>query len=183
MKIDPNKIFKNPPTNNQSNYDIIIYTDGGCRNHGNTKNHHVKATDPSAWAYLIQITKPNIATLTATAGKFGATNNEMELTALIQALKTVKHYQLNNQHIEIIADSHYVLDPITKHWLTNWQARNWKTSTNQPVANQKLWKNLVILLTDFPHISFNWTKGHAKNSGNNQVDNMLNNTMDLMETK
>lgn len=156
---------------------IRIYTDGGSRNHGNKLGQHVKVNDKAAWAYLIQA---NGHTYMDTDGERGATNNKMEITALLQALE--KLIQLNLQTKPIIAtlDSHYVLDPITKNWLRGWQRRGWLTASGKPVANQQLWQELVAVLPQFTNLHFSWTKGHATNAGNNCVDELLNRTMDRM---
>lgn len=156
---------------------ILVYTDGGSRNHGNKLGQHVKADDKAAWAYFIQ-TKDQA--YTGTAGEFGATNNKMEITALIQALTKLLELVLQDQPITAILDSHYVLDPIMKGWLTNWQRRGWLTASGKPVANQKLWEEIVTLLPQFPNLHFDWTKGHATNAGNNKVDELLNKTMDQL---
>ena len=156
---------------------ILVYTDGGSRNHGNKLGQHVKADDKAAWAYFIQ-TKDQA--YTGTAGEFGATNNKMEITALIQALTKLLELGLQDQQITAILDSHYVLDPIMKGWLTNWQRRGWLTASGKPVANQKLWEEIVTLLPQFPNLHFDWTKGHATNAGNNKVDELLNKTMDQL---
>jgi ribonuclease HI len=67
-----------------------------------------------------------------------------------------------------------------KGWLTNWQRRGWLTAGGKPVANQKLWEEIVTLLPQFPNLNFDWTKGHATNAGNNKVDELLNKTMDQL---
>ncbi|MCC4325775.1 ribonuclease H family protein [Limosilactobacillus reuteri] len=156
---------------------ILVYTDGGSRNHGNKLGQHVKADDKAAWAYFIQ-TKDRA--YTGTAGEFGATNNKMEITALIQALTKLLELGFQDQPVTAILDSHYVLDPIMKGWLTNWQRRGWLTAGGKPVANQKLWEEIVSLLPQFPNLHFDWTKGHATNAGNNKVDELLNKTMDQL---
>ena len=104
----------------------------------------------------------------------------MEITALIQALTKLLELGLQDQPITAILDSHYVLDPIMKGWLTNWQRRGWLTAGGKPVANQKLWEEIVALLPQFPNLHFDWTKGHATNAGNNKVDELLNKTMDQL---
>lgn len=161
---------------NYSN-NILVYTDGGSRNHGNKLGQHVKADDKAAWAYFI---KTKDQSYTGTAGEFGATNNKMEITALIQALTKLLELGLQDQPITAILDSHYVLDPIMKGWLTNWQRRGWLTAGGKPVANQKLWEEIFSLLPQFPNLHFDWTKGHATNAGNNKVDELLNKTMDQL---
>lgn len=158
---------------------IHLYTDGGSRNHGNKLGQHVKANDKAAWAYLIITT--NNHRYEGTAGEWGATNNRMEVLALINALKRLLSLHLQDQIIIATLDSHYVLDPLTKGWLTSWQRRGWKTASGKPVANRELWQQLLQLVLQFKHLQFDWTKGHANNVGNNRVDELLNQTMDQMK--
>jgi Ribonuclease HI len=63
--------------------------------------------------------------------------------------------------------------------LAGWKRRGWKRSAG-PLANAELWADVDRLLGAFPHLSFNWTKGHATNQGNVFVDHLLNQTMDAM---
>ncbi|MBB1078609.1 viroplasmin family protein [Limosilactobacillus sp. STM2_1] len=169
-----------PKQNTVSNYSanvIRLYTDGGSRNHGNKLGQHVKSNDKAAWAYLICYEGQ---TYTDTAGEYGATNNKMEITALVQALTKLVMLGLQTKPIVATLDSHYVLDPLTKGWLVNWQRRGWMTASGKTVANQDLWKKLVKILPNFTDLHFEWTKGHAINAGNNRVDELLNQTMDHM---
>lgn len=157
---------------------IRLYTDGGSRNHGNRLGQHVKTNDKAAWAYLIINGRQR---LQDTAGEFGATNNRMELMALRNALQTLLSHGWQADPIMATLDSHYVLDPITNGWLYGWYRRGWTTGSGSPVANQKLWAQVLHLLPQFKQLHFNWTKGHADNEGNVIVDHLLNQTMDQME--
>lgn len=155
---------------------VMVYTDGGTRNTGNYKGGHVKPTDKAAWAYLIKWgTSDDPKQVDGSEGQYGATNNQMELTGFIEALKKLIALQLNHRNIIFTLDSKYVLNPLTKGWLRNWQARNWSK-----VANVELWQEVVELLPAFTHLSYKWTKGHANNQGNEYVDHKLNVTMDNM---
>lgn len=156
---------------------IQLYTDGGSRNHGNKRGQHVKSSDKAAWALLII---RNGQRYTATGGEFGATNNRMELMAFRNALGLMVKHGWNSDMITATLDSHYVLDPLVQGWVYGWQKRGWKTSSGSAVANQKLWEQVLQLLPRFDHLSFEWTKGHADNTGNVTVDHLLNETMDKM---
>ncbi|MFD1317525.1 ribonuclease H family protein [Loigolactobacillus zhaoyuanensis] len=156
---------------------LQIYTDGGSRNTGNVQGGHVKSGDRAAWAYLIEYHGQQVSD---SAGEFGATNNKMEITALVEALRKVKATWGTDLPIIVIADSRYVLNAITKNWLAGWQRRGWQRSGNQPLANKELWQQLAQLLRDFKKIDYRWTKGHATNAGNVFVDAALNRTMDQL---
>ncbi|MFC6171650.1 ribonuclease H family protein [Loigolactobacillus jiayinensis] len=173
------KAAKAAPTENQplpANA-IQIYTDGGSRNTGNVQGGHVKSGDRAAWAYLIEYQGQQVSD---SAGEFGATNNKMEITALVEGLRKIKATWGTALPIVVIADSRYVLNAITKNWLAGWQRRGWQRSGNQPLANKELWQQLAQLLREFKHLDYRWTKGHATNAGNVFVDAALNRTMDQL---
>ncbi|WP_429970420.1 ribonuclease H family protein [Fructilactobacillus sp. Tb1] len=156
--------------------DIIVFTDGGSRNHGNVAGGHVKSTDPAAWAYLIDFHGKQHSD---SAGEMGVTNNKMEITALVEALKWLDENNFNNYNIGVVADSRYVLNAIQKGWIQGWKRRGWKRSAGE-LKNAELWAQLDQLLAKFPKIQYAWTKGHATNKGNVFVDELLNQTMDNM---
>lgn len=158
-------------------FDIVVYTDGGSRNHGNVKGGHVKSNDRAAWAYHINA---GGEIYEGTKGELGATNNRMEIMALIESIKRLNDLKLNNRKIIFILDSQYVLNAITKNWLNGWKRRGFKKADGQVPINVELWKELDKLLPTVPDKTFEWTKGHATNEGNNRVDELLNETMNQM---
>lgn len=164
-----------PPTLPET-LDLVVWSDGGCRNHGNFAGGAVKANDVAAWAYLIYDGKTMHQD---TAGKLGATNNKMELLGLINALNYLKTTGATTKKILVVLDSKYVLDGICKGWLRRWEQNGWKTTTGA-VKNKSQWQQLVVLLRQFSAMQFRWTKGHANDWGNNYVDELLNQTMDLL---
>ena len=157
--------------------DILLFTDGGSRNHGNHAGDHVHADDKAAWAFLIRRDGHNVR---GTGGEYGATNNRMELMALKNALKVLGQRGWNHEKINATLDSRYVLQAIQKKWLQSWKRNGWRKASGEPVANQELWQEIDRLLPYFPQIKFIWTKGHADNKGNVIVDQMLNAKMDQM---
>lgn len=174
----PVKATQNKKTkmqNTQSTeYFATTYTDGGTRNTGVYKGGHVKKTDKAAWAYLIEW---NGGSESGSGGEYGATNNKMEQTALINALKKLIELGFNEKHLLFVLDSKYVLNAINQHWLQGWKKRGWKRSSG-PLKNVPEWKELDRLLQSFPDSTFEWTKGHANNRGNEFVDHKLNEYMD-----
>lgn len=158
---------------------IVFYTDGGSRNRGNRRGDHVHQDDLAAWAYLIRF--EDGLKITDTAGEFGATNNRMEVMGLLKCLQRLLELNLQNEPIEGILDSQYVLNAINKGWLYSWVRRGWKTSGGKPVANQELWAEVSVLLPKFKQLRFKWTKGHANSHGNVTVDQLLNSTMDNLK--
>lgn len=157
--------------------EIVVYSDGGSRNTGNVAGGHVRSGDPAAWAYLVQTPTDQYFD---SQGEFGATNNKMELTGLLTALRALVATGRQQAPIVAVLDSKYVLDAITQRWLVGWQRRGWRKSNGEVVANQALWQAMSQVLSQFKQLRFEWTKGHADNRGNVFVDELLNRTMDVM---
>jgi ribonuclease HI len=99
-------------------------------------------------------------------GEPDTTNNQMELTAAIEALNALKE----SCKVELYTDSKYLQNGIST-WLPNWVRNGWKTSNRKPVKNQELWQALHEA-TQRHTITWKWVKGHAKNEFNNRVDQL-----------
>ncbi len=97
-----------------------------------------------------------------------ATNNQMELTAPIEALKLCVRQGLTQKNIEIISDSKYVILGITE-WIFNWQKNNWRNANKKPVLNRELWEELYKLAQEFK-IKWTYVKGHNENKWNERAD-------------
>ena len=93
------KEIKSSNENRRKSYSVIVYTDGGSRNHGNKKGEHVKKNDKAAWAYLI---KYQGSIISDTDGEYGSTNNRMEIMALKKALLDLKQRELQNEKILVV---------------------------------------------------------------------------------
>lgn len=100
-----------------------------------------------------------------------ATNNQMELRSVIEALDFVADKEI--EEIEIYADSSYVIKG-SKGWINNWKNNGWKTKTKQDVSNRELWEELSGLLDLFADkgikISWKQVEGHAGIAGNERCD-------------
>ena len=98
-----------------------------------------------------------------------ATNNQMELTAPIEALKYLKQKMSKaGFDIEIISDSKYVILGITE-WIFNWQKNNWRNANKKPVLNRKLWEELYKLTQDLKP-KWVYVKGHNGDKYNERAD-------------
>jgi len=95
------------------------------------------------------------------------TNNQMELLAVISALKENKEF-IKNKKINIYTDSNYVKMWISQ-WIKKWKQNNWKTSNKQDIKNKNFWEELDNL-TENLDINWYWVRGHAENNYNNMVD-------------
>ena len=97
------------------------------------------------------------------------TNNRMEMTAALEALKALRFPCLVN----LRSDSQYLINAFNKKWVQKWMKNGWKTATGESVKNQDLWEQLWALSQ--PHkITWTWVKGHANEEGNNRCDELAN---------
>ena len=146
---------------------VQLYTDGGCR--GNQSDNNI-----GAWgAYMTY--KGYVNEIAGSANN--TTNNIMELTGCIEGLKAIVNKSLP---VVVYLDSAYVLNGITS-WISKWKSNGWLTSKKQPVLNADLWKELDMIVSQFPNIQFVKVKGHSDNFGNIQADRLCNEMMDSME--
>lgn len=98
-----------------------------------------------------------------------STNNRMELTAAIMALRALKRPAVVTLH----TDSKYLREPFEQGWIDKWQSTGWKTSDRKSVQNVDLWQELVAL-SKIHEIKWIWVKGHADNRENNRCDELAN---------
>jgi ribonuclease HI len=131
-----------------------IYTDGACS--GNP--------GPGGWGAVIFDKENNQKNISGNEKE--TTNNRMELTAPIMALKKIK----TNSEIVIYTDSTYVKNGITE-WIKKWEKNGWKNANRKPVKNKDLWIKLENLCKD-NKIIWKWVKGHSDNKYNNLADEL-----------
>ena len=131
---------------------ITIYTDGAC------------SGNPGVGGWGVVIIEDNKNETFLNGGENHTTNNKMELTAAIQALKTFE----KESTITLITDSKYVKDGI-QSWIQNWKKNGWKTAAKKPVKNKELWIELDELIARH-NITWKWVKGHAGNTHNEKAD-------------
>ena len=136
-----------------------IYTDGSCL--GN----------PGAGGYAAIIINANGQREEIFGGEAFTTNNRMELTAAIVALRKIS----KDDVAEIFTDSTYLRNAFTQNWLANWKRNGWKSANKKAVKNQDLWLELDELISTH-NVKFNWVKGHAGNSFNELCDKLARET-------
>ena len=95
------------------------------------------------------------------------TNNRMELTAVIEALRLLKEPCV----VELYSDSKYVIDALSKGWVYGWQKKGWIKADKKPALNVDLWEQLLSLIARH-EMHYHWVKGHAENEYNNRCDEM-----------
>jgi ribonuclease HI len=134
---------------------VIIYTDGAAK--GNPGR--------AGWGAVFLV---NDKVIEIGGGAEHATNNQMELTAPIEALKHLKNKFSNIKYIEIVSDSKYVILGITE-WIFNWQKNNWRNAAKQPVLNKELWETLYELTKELKP-KWSYVKGHNGDKWNERAD-------------
>lgn len=137
---------------------LIIYTDGAA-----------KGNPGSAGWGAVFLAGGKVFEIGGRVGH--ATNNQMELTAPIEALKYLK--KQNTQatpvyEVEIVSDSKYVILGITE-WIFNWQKNNWRNANRKPVLNRELWEELYKLTEELKP-KWAYVKGHNEDKYNDRAD-------------
>jgi len=137
---------------------LEIYTDGSSL--GNP--------GPGGWGVVVVSEGKIVKELGG--GEKDTTNNRMELTGAIKALKYLDFRKSDFDKCEIFADSNYVLNGVTS-WIHGWEKNGWKTANKKPVLNQDLWKELVELDRKLKgQITWNKVKGHSGHEHNDKAD-------------
>ena len=133
---------------------VHLYTDGACS--GNP--------GPGGWGAVLIYGE---ARKELSGGERDTTNNRMELTAAIRGLQALRE----PCRVILTSDSRYLVDAVTKGWLSSWQRRGWRKAGNDPVLNVDLWQQLLPLLEQH-QVEFVWVKGHAGHPENECCDRM-----------
>ena len=131
---------------------IEIFTDGACK--GNP--------GPGGWCAILRY---NGVEKMISGGEKETTNNRMELSAVLFALKALKE----PCHITLQSDSKYVLDSLSKGWVYGWQKKGWKKSDGKPALNVDLWQQLLDEVKKH-ELDYVWIKGHAGHPENERCD-------------
>ena len=134
---------------------VVIYTDGACK--GNP--------GPGGWGAWLRWGGHEKELC---GGEALTTNNRMELTAVIEALASLKR----RANVAVYTDSEYVRNGITS-WIHGWKTRGWRTSDKKPVKNTDLWQKLDALAAQH-NVQWHWVRGHAGDPGNERADALAN---------
>jgi ribonuclease HI len=134
---------------------VDIYTDGACK--GNP--------GPGGWGVWLKWGDHEKELF---GGEPETTNNRMELTAVIEALASLKR----RCRVRLHTDSQYVQIGIST-WIHDWKKRGWRTADKKPVKNVDLWQKLDELVGKHD-IEWRWVRGHDGNPGNERADELAN---------
>lgn len=137
---------------------VVIHTDGACS--GNP--------GPGGWGAVLQY---NGTIKELSGGAQLTTNNQMELTAAIEALNALKR----PCKVELYTDSQYVKNGIGS-WMFGWKKNGWRTADKKPVKNMELWQALDAAVQRH-QITWHWVKGHAGDELNERADRLANEGM------
>lgn len=133
---------------------VEIFTDGACK--GNP--------GPGGWGAILRYkgVEKEIS-----GGEADTTNNRMELTAVIEALKLLKE----PCEVALYTDSQYIANALTQGWAKKWQANNWMRNKKEKALNPELWE-VLLNLCDTHKVDVNWVKGHAGHPENERCDRL-----------
>ena len=138
---------------------VHIFTDGACK--GNP--------GPGGWGAVLKY-GDHVKELKGYSSE--TTNNIMELTAVIEALKSLTR----PCKIILTTDSNYVKNGITE-WIHSWKKKGWKTATKKPVKNKEYWQQLDVEVQRHT-IDWKWVKGHSGHPENERADELANEAVD-----
>ena len=148
-----------------------IYTDGAVSNNGSVNSI-------GGWAYVIINDDDKI--IKSNHGKVnGATNQQMELTAVIKACEENFGNIIQEKNnpfvvipVQIYCDSAYVVNCFLQNWWTKWEKNGWQNSKKQSISNKNLWERLIPFYKKCS-INFIKVKGHTgEDKWNEFVDNL-----------
>jgi ribonuclease HI len=132
---------------------VLLFTDGACS--GNP--------GPGGWAFILRHPESG-KEMERSGGNPSTTNNQMELTAVIQGLEALK----KPSRVEVWSDSQYVLNGL-REWMADWKKRGWRTAAKKPVKNLELWQKLDEL-SQRHRLTFHWVRGHDDHPENERCD-------------
>ncbi len=133
---------------------VEIFTDGACQ--GNP--------GPGGWGAILRF---GAHEKEISGGDPNTTNNRMELSGVIEALKMLKE----PCKVDLYSDSQYVCNALSKGWAKKWRANGWMRNKKEPALNPELWAEL-LKLTEIHQVTVHWIKGHAGHAENERCDQL-----------
>ena len=151
------------PTDDGALTEVEMWTDGACK--GNP--------GPGGWGAWLRSAGHERELF---GGDPLTTNNKMELTAVIEALRALTRPCRVTLHV----DSTYVMNGVQR-WMANWKRNGWRTADKKPVKNLDLWQELDNELARH-EVRWVWVKGHSGDPGNERADALANRGVDELRT-
>ncbi len=143
---------------------VEIYTDGACKGNPGV----------GGWGAILRSGETEKELF---GGVANTTNNRMEMTAVIEALRALSR----SCEAVVFTDSSYVQKGISE-WIHGWKRNGWKTADKKPVKNADLWQTLDDLAKGHK-IEWRWVKGHAGHPENERADQLANRGVDSVLAK
>lgn len=150
--------------------EIIMYTDGGCRDNGSKTN--------IGGIGIVLMYPQKEYQKEYKEGFVNTTNNKMELLAVIKGLKMLKE----SCKVTLYSDSAYVVNAFQQGWIDSWRKKGWTRGKSGELKNKEFWIELYKL-TEIHKVEFKKVKGHADNKYNNRCDELVNIAMDEIMQK
>ena len=139
--------------------DLFIYSDGGA----------IGNPGPGGFGVVVEV---DGKTLKLSRGYRRTTNNRMELMGVIAGLESTAEIA-KGRRTEVVTDSRYVVDAMTKGWAKRWRANGWRRNRQGDMAlNPDLWGRLLDAV-EGREIAFEWVKGHSGHPQNEMCDAMV----------
>ena len=142
---------------------VRIYTDGACSEN----------PGPGGWAMVVNTKN---ACDQFSGGEASTTNNRMELTGMVEALKYIASNGNSRDIYEVYCDSAYVVNSINNKWLERWKLNGWKTKQGDDIKNRDLWEQISECFKRIrkqgQQVLLIKIKGHAGNTFNELVDKL-----------
>ena len=132
--------------------EVWIYSDGACS--GNP--------GPGGWGAILRYGE---YTKEISGGEAETTNNRMEMTAVLTALRMLKE----PCRVHLVSDSRYVIDALQKGWARGWKKKGWIKSDKKPALNADLWEEMLTEVARH-ELVYEWIKGHAGHPENERCD-------------
>ena len=104
---------------------VEVFTDGACS--GNP--------GPGGWGAVLRYKGVEKE---LSGGEANTTNNRMELSAVIFALKALKE----PCEVTLYSDSQYVCNALKLGWAKKWRENGWMRNKKDPALNPELWGEL-----------------------------------------
>jgi len=146
---------------------LNIWSDGAC------------AGNPGPGGYAAAITNSNSTIVFMAGYEDYTTNNRMELSGFIGALKLALNEVLKgfNGDVIIHTDSKYIENAINCGWLMKWARKGFVS-----IKNPDLWQEVYTVMSKCDFITVKWVKGHSGIIGNDIVDRLAVEAMNLKRT-
>ncbi len=146
--------FEEPGESEDSMKHVIIYTDGACMNN----------PGPGGYGVVLLYGEKRRE---LSGGFRKTTNNRMEITAAIEALKSLRY----TCRVTLRTDSQYLVNTIEKGWAVKWKSNGWMRNAKDKALNPDLWQQLLDLCA-LHKVKFEWVRGHAGDRENERCDRL-----------